>query len=65
MKFFKVNVKVIVDNNGKQKKTREEYMVEAVSVTDAETKVHEDFKDSGLDFEVASVVETKIIKVIK
>jgi hypothetical protein len=40
-------------------------MVHAVSVTDAEAKVVADFEGSNLEFEVSSVIETKIIKVIE
>jgi hypothetical protein len=39
-------------------------LVHAVSVTDAETKVHEEFKNDSVEFEVTSVLETRIIKVI-
>ena len=52
MKYYKAKVKVITqDDKGRQKKNVEEYLVHAVSVTDAET-------------EVTSVLETRIIKVI-
>jgi len=45
MKYYKAKVKVITqDDKGRQKKATEEYLVHAVSVTDAETKVHEEFK---------------------
>jgi|TARA_B100000900_G_C20510508_1_gene687783 hypothetical protein len=65
MAYYIAKVKVVVsDNNGKQKKNVEQYLVNAVSVTDAETKIHEDFKNTVIDFEVSSVSETKIIKVI-
>lgn len=65
MKYYIAKVKVITtDDKGRQKKTTEQYCVHAVSVTDAETKVHEEFKNDGLEFEVTSVLETKIIKVI-
>ena len=48
----------------KQKKNVEQYLVNAVSVTDAESKIHKDFENTVIDFEVSSVSETKIIKVI-
>jgi hypothetical protein len=65
MKYYKAKVKVITqDDKGRQKKNVEEYLVHAVSVTDAETKVHEEFKNDSVEFEVTSVLETKIIKVI-
>ena len=65
MSYYVAKVKVVIsDDNGKQKKTVEQYLVNAVSVTDAESKIHEEFKNDSLEFEVTSVVETKIIKVI-
>jgi len=65
MKYYKAKVKVIIqDDKGRQKKNVEEYLVNAVSVTDAETKVHEEFKNDSVEFEVTSVLETRIIKVI-
>jgi|TARA_Y100000287_G_scaffold185586_2_gene189257 hypothetical protein len=66
MKYYIAKVKVIsTDDKGRQKKNIEQYLVHAVSVTDAETKVHEEFKNDSVEFEVGSVIETKIIKVIK
>ena len=65
MKYYKAKVKVITqDDKGRQKKNVEEYLVNAVSVTDAETKVNEEFKNDSVEFEVTSVLETRIIKVI-
>ena len=65
MSYYVAKVKVVIsDDNGKQKKIVEQYLVNAVSVTDAESKIHEEFKNDSLEFEVTSVVETKIIKVI-
>jgi hypothetical protein len=48
-------------------KTRENYLVDAVSVTDAEVKVNKLFEDEGMssDFQVKSVKETKILQVIE
>ena len=65
MSYYIAKVKVVVsDNNGKQKKNVEQYLVNAVSVTDAEAKIHKDFENTVIDFEVSAVSETKIIKVI-
>ena len=49
----------------KEKKVTETYLVEALSVTEAEAKVIEDFKGYTLDFEVKSVSASKIIKIIE
>ena len=65
MKYYIAKVKVVMtDDKGRQKKVTEQYCVNAVSVTDAEAKVHEEFKNDGLEFEVTSVLEKKLIKVI-
>jgi Zn-dependent metalloprotease len=66
MAYYVAKVKVVVsDTNGKQKKNVEQYLVNGVSVTDVEAKIHEEFKGSVVDFEVSSVSETKIIKVVE
>jgi len=66
MAYYVAKVKVVVsDTNGKQKKNVEQYLVNGVSVTDVESKIHEEFKGSVVDFEVSSVSETKIIKVVE
>jgi len=66
MNYYIAKVKVHhEDDKGRVKKVTEQYLVNAVSVTDAETKVVADFEGSNLEYEVTAVVETKIIKVIK
>ena len=49
----------------KEKKTTETYLVEALSVTEAEAKVVKDFQGYTMDFEVKSVSASKIIKIIE
>ena len=49
----------------KTKKITETYLVEAMSVTEAEAKVIEDFKGFTFDFEVKSVTASKIIKILE
>jgi hypothetical protein len=48
----------------KQKKVTESYLVEALSVTEAEAKVVKDFAGYTFDFEVKGVTQSKIIKII-
>ncbi len=48
----------------KEKVFKHDYLVEAVSVTDAEKSVHKILEDSAIDFEVISVKSSKIIEVI-
>ena len=65
MSYYVVKVKVNQEDAKGRIKLTEQYMVHAVSVTDAEAKVVADFEGSNLEFEVSSVIETKIIKVIE
>ena len=65
MKYYIAKVKVHhTDDKGKVKKLTEQYVVNAVSVTDAEVKVTKDFQGSGVEFEVKSVSSSQICKVI-
>jgi hypothetical protein len=65
MAYYIAKVKVHhEDDKGRVKKVTEQYLVDAVSVTDAEVKVVEEFQGSNLEFEVTAVIETKIVKVI-
>jgi len=64
-KFYQVKVHVIFeDDNGKRKKQVEIYLVEAVSVTDAEVIVNKEFESTNVEFEVKSVNQTKIVEVL-
>ena len=65
MAFYIAKVKVHhEDDKGRVKKITEQYLVNAVSVTDAEAKVVADFEGSNLEYEVTAVMETKIVSVI-
>lgn len=48
----------------KEKKVTEMYLVEALSVTEAEAKVVKDFQGYNFDFEVKAVTASKIIKIL-
>jgi len=69
MSYYTAKVQLIdtVDTSKgpKEKKTTETYLVEALSVTEAEAKVVEDFKGYTFDFEVKSVSASRIIKIIE
>jgi hypothetical protein len=68
MSYFLANVEIVdMNDKGKQTKMREQYLIDAVSVTDAEVKVTKMFEDEGMstDFQVKSVKETKILQVIE
>ena len=49
----------------KEKRVTETYLVEALSVTEAEAKVIKDFKGVTFDFEVKSVTASKILKILE
>jgi hypothetical protein len=68
-KFFEVTVEVVVATlkNGKDKKNKETYLVAAMSVTEAESRVVKDFEDSGvqMDYKVSMAKESRILRVIE
>jgi hypothetical protein len=58
--------KVVVEfetDNGKIKKVSETYLVEASSVTHAESIVHREFSKEQRDFEVKSVTQSRYLDV--
>jgi hypothetical protein len=48
----------------KEKKVTETYLIDAMSVTEAEAKVVKDFEGYTFDFEVKGVNQSKIVKII-
>ena len=65
-KYYAVTVAVEVeDAKGKIKKQREQYLVDALSVTEAEAKLVQKFVDEAvqLEYEVVIVSDTKILEV--
>lgn len=65
-KYYAVTVTVEVeDAKGKIKKQREQYLVDALSVTEAEAKLVKKFVDEAvqLEYEVVKVSDTKILEV--
>ena len=69
MSYYTAKVQLIdtVDTpkGPKEKRSTETYLVEALSVTEAEAKVVDDFKGYTFDLEVKSVSASKIIKIIE
>ena len=70
-KYFEVTVTVQHEVDGgkggtKIKKVRESYLVDAMTVTEAEARVVKQFEESGvqLDYEVTGARESKILQVI-
>ena len=68
-KYFKVTVEMVVSTqkNGKDKKAKEIYLVDAMSVTEAESRVVKDFEESGvqIDYKVSGAKESRIMRVIE
>lgn len=68
-KYFEVTVGMVVatQKNGKDKIMKESYLVDAMSVTEAEAKVVKDFEKAGvnIDYKVISARESKVIRVIE
>jgi hypothetical protein len=69
IKYFEVMVELVIaiQKNGKDKKQKEVYLVDALSVTEAEKRVIGDFEAAGvqLDYKVVSAKESKVIRVIE
>jgi hypothetical protein len=64
MNYWQVDVKLTLENEqGKIQRVTEKYLVEAISPTDAESKVYKDFEGES-NFTVDKIVKTKIIKII-
>tara|TARA_Y100000385_G_scaffold267443_1_gene303541 strand:+ start:573 stop:776 length:204 start_codon:yes stop_codon:yes gene_type:complete len=67
MKYYttQIQFETVNDENGRIQKTKENYIVEAESITKAEEKLKERFKDSMSDFTVIKVVESNIMGIIE
>ena len=60
----KVSVHHEDPNSGKIKKMTEQYLIDAVSVTDAEVIITKELGSQSQDFEVKSVTASKILSVL-
>ncbi len=67
MKYFTCTVKIKRDSdNGKIKTYTERYLVNAMSVTEAEARVYQFMEEAGeQEFKVAAVSESRILDVIE
>ena len=65
--FFLVEVDVATLKNGKDKKVKEIYLVDAMSVTEAEARTVKDFEDGGvqMDYKVSGAKESRVLRVIE
>lgn len=71
MNYFEVLVEIKTETEGKKgavsiKKVKETYLVDAMSVTEAEARVVKSFSQSGFsqDYEVVAVKGSRVIEVI-
>ena len=63
--YYQVSVTISqVNDKGGVKKNNEQYLVDAVSVGDAEKKTAEKFVGVTLDWEISGVRQSKIIEVV-
>ena len=65
MSYYIAKVKIATDTSKGVKYVSEQDLVNATSVTHAEALVNKDFVDTGIDFEVKAVQDTRICKVIE
>ena len=64
--FYEVVVEIKIEqDNGKLKKSKDYYLTEAVSVTDAEATVYKDMEGFTGEWKVISSKESKILKVLR
>ena len=65
MKYWQVTVQLEHENDrGRVQKVKELYLVDAVSATDAEAKIYEEFTGES-NFTVVGVNRSKILKVLE
>ena len=67
-KYYEVTVEVVIgtQKNGKDKKAKEVFLVDAQTVTEAEAKVYKDYETTSahMDFMVKSAKESRVLRVI-
>jgi hypothetical protein len=64
MNLYLAKVKVNTSEGNKPKFTTLQYLISAVSVTDAEVLVYKEFEGETLEWELISVTKSPILKVI-
>jgi len=66
MNYYQAQVKFETEqDNGRTRSIKENYIVEADSVSEAEEKLKEKFKNSMAEFVVAGVKEANIMGIVK
>ena len=66
VKYFlvKVEFETINESNGKMKKIKTQYLVDAMTCTEAEARTRGYLKDSVMDYEIVSTTKSPIEDVI-
>lgn len=66
VKYFlvKVEFETINESNGKPKKIKTQYLVDAMTCTEAEARIRTYLQDSVMDYEVVSTTKSPIEDVI-
>lgn len=65
LKYYQVVVKIkFQDDKGKIKTKTERYLVDSLTVTEAEARAVEFMKDYPEDFVISSVTESRIVQLI-
>jgi len=64
-KYYEVSVRMLVSGDKGDKYISQSYLVYAMSTVDVAEKINKDFEEYGSDFEIKSIKETKIQKVIE
>jgi len=65
-KYFLVKVEFeTMTDTGKTKKIKSQYLVDAQSCTEAETRMTAYLKDTVLDYEIVSIVKSQIKDVVE
>lgn len=63
--YWQVTVQLQHESDkGKVQRVNEQYIVDAISATEAESKIYKEFEGES-NFEVIRVAQTKIIKIIE
>jgi hypothetical protein len=67
MKYYmaRVQFETINEQNGRAQKTKENYLVEALNVSDVEDKLKDKFQEGMAEFSVIKVDESNIMGIIK
>ena len=64
-RYFTVSIILKYEENDKVKKITEKYLVKANSLTDVDAKIISEFENETLEYEIKSVTDSKIIKIIE